>query len=409
VRARRILYTILACLLLPIGILWGFLTRRHRPTLLKRLGLLGWNEVTPDGILIHAVSVGEFLAVRKLAQTLQAAYPDLPITISTTTLTGQLLAEKGPTDSTYFPVDLPFCVNRFLASLRPRLVLIAETEVWPNFLYALKQRGIPVIMVNGRLSDSSFASYRKYGGFFSPFLQVFHLILAQSDEDRERFEALGARQVRAVGNLKYDFSPPHLSEDSMKLFQTYTLGRKAWAAGSTMPGEDEHVLDIQAFLVARGDSTAFLLAPRHPERVPDIIHLCKQRNLTCVRRTEFREGQRPNVVILDTVGELGALYQFFPVVFIGGSLVPTGGHNIIEPAYFGCDIVVGPHMENFRAMTEAFLQEKAIVQVGIEDLQETVVSLLADSGGAGSRARHVVEKSQGALQITLDTVAGVLK
>jgi len=399
----------------PVWIPWLLLARKRRKNFPERLSLRGFPAVPqPDGrprVWVHAVSVGETLAAAPLLRLLRERAPDALLLLSNVTLTGRETAVKvlgGVVDAVfYFPFDLPWICGRFLDRLRPEVVVIVETEIWPNFLAACAARGIPSVIVNGRLSERSFRGYRRLRWFFAPVLRTFRAVAAQSRGDAERFIALGApREIVTVGgNLKFDVRPP--TEKLTGLSSLLAGGRESGAlwvvAGSTHEGEEIPVL--RAFLSARAQNPALklLLAPRHPERFNAVEEMLHREGVPVSRRTLLADGARgvgPPVLLLDSMGELSGAYAEADLAFVGGSLVPKGGHNILEPAWHGVPTVVGPHMSNFREIANAFLSAGALLQVsGERELSEQFVRFAADPSAfadTGRRARKLLESFRGA-------------
>lgn len=379
--------------------------RRYFPTLRDRLGMLRIPALR-DSIWIHAVSVGEVKSVQKLIQKLKESQPDQEIVLSTTTPAGQELARQVAAGCSvfYFPLDLPASIRRTLDHVRPRLVLIAETEIWPNFLRECRRRSIPVMMVNGRISDRSLPRYRMARRWLKRVLDDYTLLGMQSETDRERIEKIGAdaAKVAVLGNLKYDAvaNAKTLPADLSRMLEAR---RPLWIAASTMPGEEEFVLDAFAGLQKDFPGLTLMLAPRHPERFDSVAELVAARGFRCGRRSTMAPAGE--VLLLDSIGELSAIFRHAGVVFMGGTLTPRGGHNILEPAAFSKPIVFGPHMENFREIRDLFLEARAAIQVaGPEELGEAVRRLLSDSRTAaelGENARKIVERNAGATERVL--------
>ncbi len=374
-------------------------------------------------VWVHAVSVGETVAALPLVTALHAARPDLPLVLSTVTPTGQAAARERAREALvcYFPFDLRGPVRRALDTIRPRLVLLLETEIWPVFLLEAARRGVPVGIVNGRLSDRSFRRYRLVRPLLARCLRTLAFIGAQSQGDADRFLALGAPAERTVvtGNLKIDqaASPPRpgaATPESLERALALRAGPRL-VAGSTHRGEEGPVLDAFARLRERVPDLRLILAPRHPERLAEVARLLDERGLRWQRRSE-RPGPAgapaPDVVLVDTIGELAAMYGLADVVFVGGSLVPTGGHSLLEPAAHGRAPLHGPHMHNFREVTRALAEAGGAVPV--EDagsLAEAAATLLADPArraDLGARARGVLEAGRGATARTLALVRQAL-
>lgn len=353
------------------------------------------------------MSVGEVLATKTLAKKLTETLP-YPLVFTTVTPTGQSLAINPAWETHYFPLDLPGAVNRFLDTFQPKGVIIAETELWPEFLYGCYRRNIPVAVVNGRVSTRSYRGYRMFRTFWRPYFSSLRLVCAQSEEDKRRYEALGASSVQVVGNLKYDVKPKPLDPDTDRLMEHITKDRIAWIAGSTMKGEEELVLRAHREVVRYFNGGLLLLAPRHPERAKEVSMLIDSYGFSWCLRTELTEDFQGEVILLDTLGELAGMYRHFPVAFIGGSLVPKGGHNIIEPAYWGCSIIVGPSMENFQSMVKDFLKKDALTITTPETFSEELIQELQGEHTKGKNAREVIRVNQGALEKSLALLASML-
>ncbi len=402
--------------------LWkGRRTGKYVSTFRERMGRLP-ASLDPAGrpsIWIHAVSVGEVLAARPLLRPLGEAFPALALLVSTTTITGNAVAHKslGQAAGIFFaPFDLPRPVGRALAAARPRLLVLIETEIWPNLIHEARRRGVRVAMANGRLSEASFRGYRRVGRLVKKVLSEIDVFLMQSEDDARRILALGAppERVRTLGNLKFDavdVGPP--SPEIARLFDA-PPDRPLWVAGSTMPGEEQMILAALRSVRARGCDVGLILAPRHPERFAEVPALVEAAGFACVRRSRLEPGGWADgaVVVLDTMGELNQVYSLASVVFVGGSLVATGGHNVLEPAAAGKAVVVGPHMHNFSEIARQFKAEGAMVEVGSAgELAAAVESLLTDvehRDEIGARARRLVDRNRGAVARTTQALAELL-
>jgi 3-deoxy-D-manno-octulosonic-acid transferase len=420
-----LVYTLLLKLYLPAYALRYFLHNRQI-RLLERAGRVPphlFSAKAGPRIWIHAVSVGEVNVVRPLVEALASDYE---IFLSTTTDTGQALASKSWRDQVhlfYFPLDWRWTCRRYLRVVAPDLILLAETEIWPNFILTAQQAGIPVALVNGRISDRSFRRYRKIKFFLQPLLKRFAVFCMQSRADADRIIQMGAPEARVLstGNLKYDYTlRPDKRVISLR-HQLAPLLRKneedlLWICGSTREGEEELLLPVFEDL-RRVFPLRLLLAPRHPQRAGLVVKLLEQRHLSHLRRTQLSEAPPPRdgieVLLLDSIGELNHLYGLADVVFVGGSLVPTGGHNIIEAASHGKAILFGPHMENFREIAHTFLNAEAAVQVkSANGLKEQLRSLLQNRAARerlGNRALQAVRENQGAVDLTIQTIKGLLR
>ncbi|OIP34831.1 MAG: hypothetical protein AUK27_06250 [Deltaproteobacteria bacterium CG2_30_66_27] len=411
----------------PVWIPWVLLSRKRRANLPDRIGVRGAPGRTSvddrPTVWVHAVSVGETLAAVPLLRLLRRRVPDARLLVSSVTLTGRETAVKSLSgvvdEGFFFPFDLPGLCGKILDRVRPDVVAIVETEIWPNFIAACARRGIPVVIVNGRLSKRSFAGYMRFRWFFTPILRTLRTISAQTAEDAERFAALGApREIVTVGgNLKFDVSPPEIGASPLSALLLKEKGAgSAWiVAGSTHDGEEAQIL--RAFLSARegNPSIRLLLAPRHPERFDAVEALVHREGVSMVRRTAIPVGAEhlpETVLLLDTVGELSGAYAAADLAFVGGSLVPKGGHNVLEPSWHGVPTIVGPHMENFREIADAFLAGDALIRVaGEEELADRLRRFAADPSlfrEIGRRAKELLETFHGASEASTDAVLSAL-
>jgi 3-deoxy-D-manno-octulosonic-acid transferase len=424
-----------ALLLLPYWLVQGLRQGKYLSNLGQRLGfsfpsLANLPADRPGTIWIHAVSVGEALSGVTLARRLKEAYPDRPLIVSTTTITGQLLArERMPfADAViYFPLDWAFCVRRALDAVRPSVVLVLETEIWPNFLREAEKIKIPVLFISGRISDRSFERYQRFMRLFGFFLRPFLKdtlskasgFLMQSEKDAERIRALGtpADRVRVSGNLKYDFELPAATPLSIWLEEeAKRRGRSpVIVAGSVVATEEPHVLIAFGTLQGEYPKALLVLAPRKPERFDSAAEFIDESHRKFIRRSKLAipgpyraAGGSENgtisedvtVVLVDSIGELASLYRVADGVFVGGSLVPSGGHNILEPAAFGKIPVFGPSMENFAEIASRFVAAGAAVQVeSPEDVGVAWIGFFRNPermNQMGETARNLVEGSRGA-------------
>jgi 3-deoxy-D-manno-octulosonic-acid transferase len=353
-------------------------------------------------IWIHAVSVGEMKAVERLVEKIRIQFPGRPIVVSTVTPTGQQLARERSDiidHAFYFPLDLPGAVRRALDRVAPDLVIVAETEIWPNFLRLCGERRVPVMMINGRISDTSLPRYLRLQRWLRPVLDNYAVFGMQSETDRQRIEKMGAasQRVRVFGNLKYDMTATTRRVDPA-LAELLRAWHELWIAASTMQGEDEFVLDAFAALRRSHDKLKLMIAPRHPQRAAAVVELARSRGLVCMRRSQLQPDV--DVIVLDTIGELAGLFQFASVVFMGGSLVERGGHNVLEPAQQSKPVIFGPHMENFREIARSFLQADAAIQISKpSELAPSVSRVLENADLAqslGNRAKQIVIENTGA-------------
>ena len=398
----------------------------------KYIGTLGerWGRlpaaINPRGvpsIWIHAVSVGEVLATGALISALRDRYPEHPLWLSTTTQTGRAAATglDGIDGLFYFPLDLSPVVARVLDRVRPQLFVMVDTELWPNLLRHCTLRGVKTVLVNGRISDRAYPRYRLVRPFFRHVLAGVDHCCAQNEESGRRLVDLGAppTRVTVTGNLKFDTltvpdsRSPWVRDGVLRAFRI-AEGRTVVMAASTHAGEEMPVLEAFAS-VRRANPTALLVvAPRHPERCGEVMALATGQGLETVRRSELPVDGEPRaaVVVLDTVGELATLVQIATVVFLGGSLVPAGGHNMLEPAAWGKPVVFGPHMENFAEIAELFHTNRAACQIRSADaLEPTLSTLLGDPvqrAALGAAARALVEAHRGATDRSLTVMAALL-
>jgi 3-deoxy-D-manno-octulosonic-acid transferase len=420
------LITLLALVALaPYFVYQALRHNKYVGSLGQRLGYLpiSLNLDGDESIWVHAVSVGEVLAARTLIADLRRAYPRLRLFLSTTTLTGQQLARRnvGEVDGVfYFPFDWAFSVRRTLNRVKPRLFVMIETEIWPNLLRECRRRGVRTVLVNGRISYRSFPRYRLIRPFFRRVLHDVDRFCVQGDEAARRLVELGADpgRITVTGSVKFDAldvaPPPGRGRQRVLRFFRLSPNRPVLVAGSTLKGEETAVVRAFNLLRTRGSNPLLIIAARQPERFAEVERLCRQEGLSTVRRTELPIDAEPraDAVVLDTIGELAELYQVGTVVFVGGSLVPGGGHNILEPAVFGKPIVFGPHMENFAEIAETFLANGAAIQVrSPRELDEAVVGLMGDPvrrARVGAAARALVEANRGAKDRTLEAITALV-
>jgi len=369
-------------------------------------------------IWIHAVSVGEVLAVQGLIEQVKQSFPEHRVVVSTTTDTGQDLARKrfGAENVFYFPMDFGFAIRPYLRALQPELVVLAETEFWPNFLRLTHASGARIAVVNARISDRSWPRYLRFHWALRRMLAHVDLFLAQTESDKERLQSIGADagRVHVVGNLKFDVNlpvPPPIVEKLRQELAAEKAG-PVLVCGSTV--EDEEPLLLKAFENVRVEHprAVMILAPRHPERFDTVAALVEQLGIPFHRRSRWQgEGLAGGVLLVDTIGELASLYALADVAFVGGSLVPRGGHNIIEPAQHGVAIVTGNHTENFRDIVSLFQRRDAVRIVGMAELPLILMQLLENDTERvvlGQRARETIQSQMGATAKTLDALRALL-
>ena len=447
--------TLLFLAMLPYFIYQAIRHGKYLGSFKERMGRLpeSFERDRRKTIWVHTVSVGEFLAAKPLLERLRRELRDWRIVVSTATMTGQRLARDqrdAPYDAVfYFPFDWRFAVRHAITRVNPSMVIILETEVWPNFLRECRSLGVSTIIANGRISERSFARYGLVRKFIARVLDDITLMIMQSEADAERARSLGARaeKVLVCGNLKYDVPVSFTFNQEIENQFALSSSPHLIVAGSTAPGEEEILL--AALRAARSKSelkdTRLILAPRHPERFDEVASLISQSGFTCARRSkakalesahaakasssdqigfqldvapdEIAQMRTADVILLDTIGELAQLYRFAAVVFVGGSLVPRGGHNIIEPAVYSKAIIVGPHTENFRQVIADFASAGALVQVSAKgegasgSFTSEIIRLLSDrefAAALGARAHDILLRSRGATECTMKAIKAAL-
>ena len=375
-------------------------------------------QATWPTIWVHAVSVGEVLAVQGLIGELRRRFSGHRVVVSTTTDTGQKLARDrfGEENVFYFPLDFAFAIRPYMKSLRPQLVILAETEFWPNFLRLSHASGTRVAVVNARISDHSLQGYRRFRALLRRALRNIDLFLTQTEEDQRRLREVGApaERVHVSGNLKFDVPEPAATAivSELKTVLARENAGPVLICGSTVEGEELLLAPVFAALCQQNPRTVVLLAPRHPERFDAVADLLQKQGVRFIRRSQWRgETIAGTVLLLDTIGELSALYSLADVAFVGGSLVPRGGHNILEPARYGAAIVVGPHTENFRDIVELFRAHDAVKITNATQLEKDLSQLMSDSSvrkALGTRGREVLQGQTGATERTVSALAELL-
>ena len=386
----------------------------------ERLGLVRHDPPARPVGWIHAVSVGEAIAAAALVEGMRRTWPTLPLVVSTVTETGARVVRErfgGVAQHRYVPLDVPGAARRVIASINPAFFVCMETELWPNVLRLLALRGVPTMIANGRLSDRSFSRYRWLRGAMRRVLGDVTVFGMQSDEDARRMIALGAAPERVVvtGNVKHEPLPdPAGAADLWRRLFGLSAGQPVWVAGSTHRGEDEVVLEAHRRAQGKHPGVVLVLAPRHPERVGEVIALATKAGFAPVRRSELsgRGRAATSVIVLDTIGELAQLYSIADVVFVGGSLMPLGGHNVLEPALRGKPVLFGPHTSNFRDAAAILVAGGGgLVVRDVGELTTELGQLLADAdlrGRQGAAAREAALSRHGAVRATLDLVARYL-
>jgi len=410
------LLTFLLVLSSPYFLIRSLFKTRFRKALIQRMGFLG---IPPFGssIWIHAASVGEVFCSIPLLRRIRKEFPNRKIVLTTMTPTGNEAAKAQLPEADYIlfcPIDHPFVLRRVLKKIQPTILLIAETELWPNLLRACGRKGIPIILFNGRISEKSFRGYLFFKFLFEKCLKYVSLFLMQTNEDQDRIIQIGAQSEKTsvVGNLKFDQALPSVTQEaSATLARSLGLhGREpVFIAGSTHSGEEELLTSLSKQLREITPDLIFILAPRHLDRLEEVERMLQKESLSWVRRTVLPMGQdrpdqkrRPEVILLDTMGELMSLYSLATLVFIGGSLVPVGGHNPLEPLFFKKCVLFGPFMFHFSEISRRLVEEGGAIQAnGIEDLASHMRRFLRNERARkemGERGYQFLRKHQGATE-----------
>ena len=413
----RRLYTLLLYLLLPLvllRLLWRSVKAPdYRRRWSERFGIF---EPPTDwgGLWVHAVSVGEVQAILPLIRQVLEQNPGMPITVTTTTPTGSARVREQLGDQVfhvYLPYDLPPALNGFIRRVRPRVLLMVETEVWPNLLYLCRRHGIYTLLANARLSEKSARRYARLGRFTRQTFAGIDHVAAQAEADAARFRELGVptKSVSVTGSIKFDMRIPASLDEQVEVLRRDWGGRPVWIAGSTHEGEDELILFAHHQVLERFPHALLILVPRHPERFERVGGLCKRERLRLARRSHSGEySDKTQVYLGDTMGELPVMLGSADVAFIGGSLVPTGGHNMLEAAAQGVAVCFGPHVFNFATISRLLIDEGAAVQVESETaLAGQVVAWFEDASAraeTGENGRRVVAQNRGALQRLVDLI-----
>jgi 3-deoxy-D-manno-octulosonic-acid transferase len=412
----NILLTFFLVLSSPYYLIRSLFKKRFRKALMQRLGFLKTQSLG-GSIWIHAASVGEVFCSIPLVRRIKKEFPDRKIVLTTMTSTGNEAAKTQLPDADhilFFPIDHPFVLRRVLKKIQPTLLLIAETELWPNLLRACGRKGIPIILFNGRISEKSFRGYLFFRFFFERCLKYVSLFLMQTNEDQDRIIQIGApsEKTSVVGNLKFDQALPSVTQEARDTL-VQSLGLHGWEpvfiAGSTHSGEEELLTSLSRQLREIAPDLIFILAPRHLNRLEEVERMLQKESFSWIRRTAITMDQdrpsqerRPEVILLDTMGELMSLYTLATLVFIGGSLVPVGGHNPLEPLFFKKCVLFGPFMFHFSEISRRLVEEGGAIQAnGIEDLASHMRRLLKNKRARkemGERGYQFLRKHQGATE-----------
>jgi 3-deoxy-D-manno-octulosonic-acid transferase len=412
----RLLYSVVIRIAAPVAfavLLWrGLSDRGYWQGLKERFGF-GTTLGAPS-LWLHAVSLGEMSAAAPLVRALHARHPELRFTVTTATPAGRARAQalfSDFADVRFTPYDTPGAVRRFLARIRPRIAIIMETELWPNLLHACEAAGVPVLLASARLSEKSVSRYRRFGALFGGIFTSNLMVAAQTADDARRFAAIGARadQIQIVGNVKFDLLLEDSSVAAGRNLREQFAARPVWIAGSTHAGEEEQLLDAHAALLAHLPTALLLLAPRHKDRFAAVAELLTRRGVSFQRRSDMLRHSGATaamrdaaVLLVDTVGELAALYAAADVAFVGGSLVAIGGHNLLEPAALALPVITGPSYFNAKEIAQLMLAEHAALLVSdAPQLAMTVQSLLLDPmlrARIGAAGRAMLEANRGSVE-----------
>lgn len=413
----RLLYTALFYLILPLLFvrLWWKSRKQslYRTRWSERLGKIP-DLQTKDPIWVHAVSLGEVIAAKPLVRALEEQYPDKKIIITTMTATGSREAKKMISEQVchfFVPYDVPLAINRFMEHIHPSCLIIMETELWPNLIHCVRLKNIPILLANARLSDKSFKSYRRFKFLSSLLFKPLTHVMAQSEQDASRFNQLGIEQknITSAGNLKFDLSVPEQQVIEGKAFkEKFFPNRPVWIAASTHAGEEELILSAHEEILKTLPSALLILVPRHPERFDDVAKLCNKHQMSSIRRSHLSNNAETHVAVLlgDSMGELYFYYAMSDIAFVGGSLVPIGGHNLLEPAALHLPIITGKNLSNFRAISSTLKNKNALIKVNdTQELFSEVTKLLQNptlKKQMGEAAYSVIAQNRGALNLHLD-------
>ncbi|QSP96066.1 lipid IV(A) 3-deoxy-D-manno-octulosonic acid transferase [Marinobacter salinisoli] len=413
----QFIYSLLIRLLLPFILLRLWWNGRRAPELRKnwrqRLGCVA--PVNGSVVWVHAVSVGETIAAGPMVRRLLAQEPGITILMTAMTDTGLAQARKMFGDQVryaYAPYDTPGSIRRFLRRVEPRILVIMETELWPNMIHQSHALGVPIFLINARMSERSAQGYERVKGLSGPIMRSLSWVAAQADKDAERFRRLGVapERVSVTGSVKFDVDIPADVQASAEQLKAAFGGRVVWVAGSTHEGEDEMLLDAHRRVLAEHPSTLLIVVPRHPDRFDSVADKIQRAGLSLARRANGDDPARAQVYLGDTMGELMMLYGASDIAFVGGSLITRGGHNPLEPAVWGIPVFSGPHVFNFETIYQRLVADHGVTMVS--DANELAQSLIALVGhpearrASGERALAVVQKNRGALD---KVVSGIIE
>jgi len=419
----RYIYTLAMFLVTPLLVLRllarGVRSRPYHRRWPERFGFFDAPGFS-GSLWVHAVSVGEVNAAEPMIKALRRDYPNAPLVITTVTPTGTARVHQLFGDSVfhvYLPYDLPYSVSRFLKKIRPRLALIVETEIWPNLYFACRKRGIPLMIVNARLSERSLRGYKPLRALLRSALRCVSLIAAQSRTDAARYRLLGAdpQQILVIGNMKFDMPiPDGAVAEGAAMREHWGVRRPVWIAASTHEGEELAVLEAHLQVLKRLPDALLLLAPRHPERFRAVEHAVRSLGFTVATRSADRVPSASHqVCVIDAMGQLMPFFAASDVAFVGGSLVPIGGHNVLEPAALSVPVLVGPHTFNFEEITSSLIHQGGAARVpGVDRLGPEMLQLLLDAGRRGrmgQAAQQVFERERGAVQRIMQLIDAQLQ
>ena len=413
------LYNVLTHLFSPIILAMLYWPIKGKPSFGKRwpehLGLVPRSS-QQNPVWLHAVSVGEMIAATPLIKAIKAEYPELPILVTTTTRTGADLAAKlsDLVEHRYAPLDFPWAVALFLRRIKPRALLIMETELWPNWLSACAKRDLPVMILNARLSARSAARYQRFHGIFRLLSENISHIACQHQDDADRFSelSLAKNKLSVTGSIKFDIDyDDETRQQGQQLRKQLGIGRPVWIAASTHEGEEEQLLQAHKILLQNQPEALLILVPRHPQRFAKVAELITQQQLTFSRRTHTHLADA-QIYLGDTMGELPIMLAAADVAFVGGSLIDRGGHNLLEPAALGKPVITGPSVFNFIDIYQRLESNNALITVNNSDeLAAAILTFFEDHAyriNIGKNARYVVENNKGAIDRTLNHVADLL-
>ena len=415
----RLIYTFIIYLFVPFVLLrlyfLGFKNPAYRLRWQERFGFIKCYEHDRPVIWLHAVSVGEVNAAKPVITKLLEQYPQFEILVTTVTPTGAYTLKQYFADDIkhhYLPYDLPFSTKRFINEVNPKVLITMETEIWPNLYNACHKKNIPLLIINARLSEKSLNGYRLVSSLMKDTLDKVNLIAAQTKYDAERFIAIGAKKEKVVvtGNLKFDVTNPQsLTEQAESLKRYFSVNRPIWIAASTQEGEEEIILKSHLVVLKKIPEAILILAPRHPERMNKVVSLCDNEKLRHVKRTDDKAfSSEDSVFILNTLGELQLHYAAAQVAFVGGSLVNTGGQNMMEPASLGIPVISGKYTYNFTEVTQLLSENNALVLVSnAEELASEICKMLSDANlrhNMGEMGQKVIEENRGNLKRLMDII-----